>query len=167
MSLSQPKVDLAVLYRLHQHAEAGGEAIPPDDIMRLFNVHMPIRRVQLALSELCAKGDIEEEYHPFYSEVGLWQISRDGMSRVDRALKVPTSFIGRLHQHGDSWLESDEAAQAVLKKLSASEPKAEVPTVVLDGAVSLPAERQIDWGKWGAIAGLVAIPLAIILWYFS
>jgi hypothetical protein len=37
---------------------------------------------------------------------------------VDRALRVSTSFIARLHQHGDDWLESAEAEQAVLKKLT-------------------------------------------------
>ena len=26
---------------------------------------------------------------------------------------------------------------------------------------------KIDWGKWGSLAGIVALPLAIILWWFS
>jgi type II secretory pathway component PulL len=32
-------------------------------------------------------------------------------------MKVPTSFIARLAENGDSWLESEEAQAAVLKKL--------------------------------------------------
>ena len=168
MTLSQKKIDLAVLYKLHQHAEQGGGDQTSADVARLFKARVPFRRVEVALQELEKSGDVENEYHPFYTdEGGLWQISREGMARVDRALRVPTSFIARLHSNTDVWLESEEAEKAVLKKLSDAQPRPEVPVVVLDKVISRPAERHIDWGKWGAIAGLAAIPLAIILWYFS
>ncbi|MFL6843856.1 MAG: hypothetical protein ACJ8ER_03115 [Allosphingosinicella sp.] len=167
MSLSQAKIDLAVLYKLHQHAEAGGGEITPADVMRLFNVKVSLRRVELALAELYAKGDIEREYHPFYSEEGLWQISRDGMARVDRALKVPTSFIARLHANRDAWLDSEEASKAVLKKLSSGEtdfPPEPIRPVILPSK-SLQAGSKAgghDWGKHQALAAWMAVIVALL-----
>lgn len=175
MSLSQAKIDLAVLYKLHEHAEAGGEAIPPREVVHLFDVHVSTRRVELALEELSAKGDIEREYHPHYSDEGLWQVSREGLAKVDRALRVPSSFIARLQESGDRWLESDEAKQAVLKRLtdpmsstsSTVVPIASVPTVKLDTVIALPSNLSVDWTKWGTILAGVGVLVTVILWYFS
>jgi hypothetical protein len=167
LNLSQAKIDLAVLYKLHQHAEAGGDAIPPNEILRLFGVHIPIRRLELALEELYAKGDVEREYHPFYSDEGLWQVSRDGLARVDRAIRVPASFIGRLHQNGDNWLETEEAEKSVLQKLAAPEAAAPVPIVKLDKVIDLPSSRSIDWTKWGTILGALSIVVTVLLWWLS
>ena len=116
MPVSQPKIELAVLYKLHQHAEADGEAITPRDVSGLFDVAIANRRVELALNELETRDDVERVYHPHYSDEGLWQISREGMAKVDRALRVPASFIARLHSNGDIWLDSEEAESAVLQK---------------------------------------------------
>ncbi|MBZ9648420.1 hypothetical protein K9B33_12760 [Sphingobium sp. 3R8] len=34
-------------------------------------------------------------------------------------------------------------------------------------ALSRKIDRDINWSKWGAVAGIVALPLTIILWWFS
>jgi len=161
---------LAVLYC---HAEQNGGAITPEDVFRLFDVQVSLRRVELALGELQARGDVDREYHPHYSDEGLWQISRNGMAKVDRALRVPTSFLARLHESGDQWLESDEARDAVLKKLSEA-PAADVvpvpqPAVILPVMEkSEPEPRSaIDWTKWGTILAAVGIAVTIMLWSLS
>ncbi len=165
VNLSQPKVDLAVLYKLHRHADLGGGPITPEGVMRLFNVHVPFRRVELALEELQGRREVEREYQPLYGEEGLWEISRGGLARVDRALKVPASFIARLHAGGDEWLESDEAAQAILKKLQAGPTKSPEP---LRHSIHEPTPTTwINWTMWSALAGIIAIPIAVILWYFA
>jgi hypothetical protein len=167
MSLSQPKIDLAVLYKLHQHAEAGGEAIPPAAVLRLFQIEVPLRRVELALDALEAKQDVERKYDHFYLNERAWEISHDGMMKVDRAIRVPASFIGRLHQNGDHWLETEEAQKAVLKKLPDPQAQIGASTVVLDRVIALPHSRQIDWTKWGTILAAVGIILTVVLWAFS
>jgi hypothetical protein len=165
VSLSQPKIDLAVLYKLRQQAEAGGGALPPADVTRLFEIEIPLRRVELALEALDAKGDIERDLHEFYPK-GAWEISRDGMMIVDRALRVPSSFICRLHQNGDHWLESEEAQKAVLKRLS--EPSAaNEASIILGNPLSLPRTRQVDWTMWGTLLTGVGIVVAVALWLFS
>ncbi|HEY0310855.1 MAG TPA: hypothetical protein VGC56_00020 [Allosphingosinicella sp.] len=161
MSLSQSKIDLAVLYKLHQHADQGGGGIPPGEITYLFEPAMPLRRIELALRELLKIGDVEQEYHPHYLEEGLWQVSREGIAKVDRALRVPASFIARLHVNGDHWLESEEARQAVLKKLPpVASIKAE-PDVTMTAPFTPGHERSVDWTKWGAVAAWLALPVAI------
>lgn len=117
--ISQPKIDLVVLYKLHQHAEGGGEPLPPVDIQGLFEIAVPLRRVELALEELERRGEVERRYVRLHLDEGAWAISREGLARVDRALRVPSSFLARLHEAGDVWLESEEAESAILKKLSA------------------------------------------------
>ena len=167
MSLSQPKIDLAVLYKLHQHAEAGEDAIPPVDVSRLFQIDIPVRRIELALEALQAKGDVERKYEHFYLDEGAWDISRDGMMKIDRALRVPTSFIARLHQNGDHWLESEEAQKAVLKRLSEPSAGSETSTIVLENPISLPHSRQVDWTMWGTLLTAAGIVVAVGLWWLS
>jgi hypothetical protein len=179
LSLSQAKIDLSVLYKLHQHAEAGGGAITPGDVAALFRINLSLRRIEVSLRELTKRGEVEEEYHPFYRDEGLWQISRDGLMKVDRALRVPQSFMARLHSNGDQWLESEEAAQSVLNKLPSKAGAAlpEVHASVSSREVIIPTfdplrpisgeQRSINWTMWGAIAAILAIPTAIALWIFS
>lgn len=118
MNLSQAKIDLAVLYKLHQSAEHGGGPITPEDVQAEFQCDVPLRRDELGLQTLATKLDVEREDHPYHLKEGLSQISRAGLERVDRALRVSSSFIGRLHANGDGWIESDEANIAVLKNLA-------------------------------------------------
>jgi hypothetical protein len=118
--ISQAKVDLAVLWKLYQHSENGGESITPNDVQRLFTINMSPRRIELALNQLESEGSVDKEYHPYHFEEGLWAVSRKGLVTVERAIRVPTSFIGRLAANGDTWLESEEAQNAVLKKLPAA-----------------------------------------------
>ena len=176
--LSQPKIDLAVLYKLHQHADGGGEAITPDDVSALFAGHFPLRRVQVALDELGRNGEVEREYHPFYSDEGLWQISRDGMRTVDRALAVPASFIARLHANGDHWLVSDEANDAILNKktslkttgqslVSPVSSNKKIDAIPTSQNASDVSHSPVDWTKWGTILTAVGLVVTIVIWMLS
>jgi hypothetical protein len=116
--LSQAKVDLAVLYWLWDLAEHDAEAPTPIDLTHMFpNELFSIRRVEVALGELESRGHVESVPDP---EAGVyrWQITRDGFGVVDRALRVPTSFIARIASNGATWLESEDAQNAVLKPLA-------------------------------------------------
>jgi hypothetical protein len=169
--VSQVKVDLAVLYKLHQHAESGGGPITPGDLLRLFDVHIPARRIELALEGLEAKRDVERHNHEFTIDGGFWKISREGMAKVDRALRVSTSFIGRLHANSDSWLESDEAKKAILKKLDpervSSPATAKLGEIPPAASVRSIGHRGIDWTKWGTILAAVGIAVSVLLWVLS
>ncbi len=192
MSLSQAKIDLAVLYKLHRHADANGGAITANDVHSLFQFQIPQRRVALALEELEKKQYVEKVYHPLYHEVGLWEISRRGIGKVDQAITVANSFLGKLHRNGEAWLQSDEAVGHELKKGQTMDDKDEVLNQAFEeadraremeeGTFSLPLppeaevssaiveveqKNPIDWPKWGSIAGVIGVPLAILLWYFS
>ena len=146
MKLSQQKIDLAVLHALHKHAEKNGTGMTTDDVAVSFDIDVPYRRVEIALGQLCERGDAERS--PAVRGTVKWQISRAGIETVDRAIKVPTSFIGRLHANGDTWLESDEAQNAVLKKLPIAEsaaptivatqtPKIDAPTVKTENTIPI------------------------------
>ena len=187
--LSQAKIDLAVLCKLYQHAESDGEAITPINVSRLFTIPISLRRIEVALEQLERKGEVDREYHPHYSDEGLWQISRAGLNTVDRAIRVPASFIARLHQGGDGWLQSSEASEATLRKLA--EPQHQSGPLASDDNIAAgvaelnrhhrqarvralaeqylikPVKRQWGLQEWSAVATLIGIPLAVLLWWFS
>ena len=174
--LSQSKIDLAVLYKLYQHGDGGGEAITPGDVSALFGGHFPIRRVEVALDELGKTGEVDREYHPFYSDEGLWQISRAGIRTVDRALAVPASFIARLHANGDPWLASDEAHAAVLNKKAVPKSDIQLPSppnnkhaeaVPTAPIIENVSQSKVDWTKWGTILSAFGIVVTIAIWMLS
>ncbi len=176
--LNQAKVDLAVLCKLYEHAERGGEALTPDDLCRLFGTYIAPRRVEIALDELEKRGEVDREYHPHYSDEGLWQISRLGIATIERALAIPNTFIARLHKNGDQWLESDEAENAKLSKnnrYAEPVPRMDPPVAadivtVTDPVVALPspsARMAVDWTKWGTIIGGFSILVTILIAVFS
>ena len=115
--LSQRKIELAVLYKLDLFAEEKGDRPTPGMVSGSFkDVQISLRRVEVTLDELFVRGEAESYPDPqfgFYR----WQITRAGFEVVDRALRVPTTFIARLAKNGDAWLESSEAEKAILKKL--------------------------------------------------
>jgi hypothetical protein len=113
--LSPAKVELAVLYWLWDLAEHDANAPTPTELARMFPADLfSIRRIEVALRELEDRGHAEQ--NPYPSEgVYRWQITRDGFGVVDRALRVPTSFIARTASD-PSWLGTAEAEKAVLKK---------------------------------------------------
>ena len=121
--VSQAKIDLAVLLKLFQHAEANGEAETSLEICNLFGVAIPLHRVVAALEGLESRGEVVRKYDRFHDDEGLWHIGRDGIQTVEKALRVPSSFIARLQLNGDQWLESDEAAGASLSKLKRYHPQ--------------------------------------------
>ena len=121
-TLSQAKVDLAVLYWLWDLAEHDAQPPTPSELAEMFPPELfSIRRIEVALAELEGRGQVEGI--PYPSEgVYRWQITRDGFGVVDRALKLPNTFIARTATD-PNWLKSDEAAAAVLAKLPVAEPK--------------------------------------------
>ncbi|MEY2943876.1 MAG: hypothetical protein RLY97_1890 [Pseudomonadota bacterium] len=114
--LSQAKIDLAVLLKHFQHAEADGEAQSPQQISGLFAVNIPVYRIRAALNKLESRDEAVREYDRYNEEEGLWRISREGIQTIEKALCLPNSFIARLNKNGDCWLESEEAADAILSK---------------------------------------------------
>lgn len=115
MSLSQSKIKLAILYNLQQAIENGDTSSSYDDILLFYGDKIPEGRVDFAIEELSDDGSIENVNHP-YSDETYWKISRSGIDEVDRALKIPNSFIRRIHSNEANWLFSEEASNAVLKK---------------------------------------------------
>lgn len=173
MSLSVPKVALAVLYRLHEHAESNGEELLPEDISRLLSGVISTRRIQLGLEELESRQEVENVYHPHYAEEGLWQITRKGMDRVDRALRVPHSFVSRFRASGNAWLLSEEAKTAVLSKVGSAdsaEPASKPAPVDPPGtsirspvsSATAASSGKLDWSKIGAIGTWIGVPIAAI-----
>jgi arsenate reductase-like glutaredoxin family protein len=169
--LSQAKIDLAVLLKLFQHAESNGGAETPNEIWHLFTSDLSLRRVEVALQTLEARGEVERKYHPHYSEEGLWQISREGIRTVEKALRNPTTFIARLNANDEGWLASEEAIGAVLNKNT----RYQEPIVLdggnaaglLQGNHTLPlaphAQASINWTKWGTIFAGVGIVVTILI----
>lgn len=118
MNLDQRKIQLAVLYKLHKKAEGDGRAIDIATLTNLFSIDFPIRRLEFALDALESRGSAESHWHPYQEKVLCWLITKDGMDEVDRALKLPKSFIYRLDAGCDEWLESEEAEKAILQKIA-------------------------------------------------
>ena len=116
--LSPRKIELAILFVLHRHAEANGSAIAMSDVLGLFDseFHIPLRRVEVALEELEKRQEVTKSYDRYSDNENAWQISGAGIQIVDRALKIPTTFIARLHDNGVIWLASEDAEKAVLNK---------------------------------------------------
>ena len=175
----QAKIDLAVLLKLFQHSEQGGEAETPREVAHLFSTNVSMRRIELALQTLESRGEVQREYHPHYTDEGLWQISLEGLRTVEKALRLPNSFIARLNAGGDDWLQSDEAQNAELTKnlryddlpinrppfpapMSTSEPQ----TVASKFVTELITHSSINWTKWGTIIGAVGIVVTILLAVF-
>ena len=192
--ISQEKFDLAVLLALFEHAERNGEAETPNQIAHMLYGKIASYRISLALEELEQLGEVVREYHPHFSDVGLWQITRRGVAKVEKALKMPNSFIARLHVNGMNWLESDEAINAVLNKISRHQTSddSEVPAVfpVTQSDISqvvhvnvspnisndannfVPQSRSSDaatwFGSWGTwVAALAAIAAVVVSLYVA
>ena len=135
--LSQAKVDLAVLYWLWDLAEHDAQPPTPSELAGMFPPELfSLRRIEVALAELESRG--QSECIPYPSEgVYRWQVTRDGFGVVDRALKLPNSFIARIAAN-PNWLKSDEAAAAVLSKLAGPDPKG------TDTSTARPVDSVID-----------------------
>ena len=188
--LDQAKVDLAVLWKLFQHSESGGEAEPAREILNLFTTQISLRRIEIALHTLVDRREAENVYHPHYfDEGGLWQISREGIRTVEKALKLPNSFIARLALNGDQWLQTDDAQKAILSKNMRYDDPKSTTEVVEKGPPAEPADTtvhvsiapifnnsgaQVDgtqlsaknagwFGAWGGWFG-AAVGLAGFLW---
>lgn len=189
--LSAKKIELAVLHKLYQFAERNEEAPTPTVIAGAFKgPEISLRRIEVALDSLVALGQAESIPDPT-AGVYRWQIASEGFGVVDRALRIPTTFIARLNLNGDAWLQSEEAEAAVLNKLAKEEPAA-APTLTsnaetpLDRAIhvnvtstnsnNLAAPSSSDdsgnsaaraswwsaWGTWAAAAiALAALALAL------
>lgn len=177
MTLTQPKIDLAVLHMLFLHAEGGGEPETPATISCFFSVGVSTRRVEIALEELERRGEVERIYHPHYREEGLWRISREGVRTVERAISNETTFIGRLHAKGEEWLLSEEAKNSKLQPNPRYEaqpltamihptPSSPMPRDPIISPVtakpSKPESNSTDWSKWGAIAAWIVIPITVV-----
>ncbi|PHR16853.1 MAG: hypothetical protein COA41_13840 [Sphingopyxis sp.] len=119
MSLSQSKIKLGILYRLQQAIEKGDASSSYEDILSFYGEKIPQGRVRFAIEELEVDGSIEDVNHP-YSNESYYRISRSGIDEVDRALKIPNSFIYRIHNNEPDWIFSDDARNAVLTKKSKS-----------------------------------------------
>ncbi|RYG87596.1 MAG: hypothetical protein EON59_06975 [Alphaproteobacteria bacterium] len=161
--LSQAKIDLAILYKLHAFAEHDWEAPTPAHLAETFeNFPLAVRRVEVALSELESKGYAESFADPD-AGVYRWRITREGLGVVDRALRVPASFIARLATNGSSWLSSVDAQKAVLKKLSDADKPVEPDP---PRGATLPTQMRsasVNWTKWGTILGGVGIVVTILI----
>ena len=135
--LSQAKVDLAVLYWLWDLAEHDAQPPTPSELAGMFPSDLfSLRRIEVALAELESRSQVE--CIPYPSEgVYRWQITRDGLGVVDRALKLPNTFIARIAAD-PNWIKSDEAEMAVLAKLPRTDAKSTSPTA------SKPDDLSID-----------------------
>ena len=178
MSISQGKIDLAVLYKMFEDAEKDGSWVTRHHIKALFSIDIPMRRVEAATEKLFADGEIVRDYDPYNLEESRWQLSRDGIDIVERALRVPNSFIARLASYGDGWLETDEAKTAKLNKraprvnadtipvVNGAEQVIDANTHVFPPIPDLPWwqswRRDIDWTKWGTILTGIGLVVAII-----
>jgi hypothetical protein len=74
------------------------------------------------------------------------------------------SLASELHRQclGADWQSSDNLHFHTNGALFAR--AAEIRRASTDAKAAVP---KADWGKWGAIAGIVALPLTILLWWFS
>ena len=181
--LSPRKIELAVMFKLHQLAEADEEAITIAEAQELFGSEFTLsrRRVEFALEELERRHEVIRDYDRYAEDERCWKISRLGMETVDRAMRVPTSFIARLAKVGDDWLNSEEAHSAILQKSKSDEAKAPpvsaeiqqptlpaAPSVVVNNSFSSPVSgdsaTHASWfGAWGTwLASFVA--LAGLIW---
>ncbi len=190
--IAQSKIDLAVLLALFDHAEHDGEPLSPSDISHLLKTRVSQKRVSVALEELERRGEVEKTYDQ-YSDNGLWEISRAGVLTVEKAIKIPNSFIFRLNANGPSWLESDEAEKAVLTKVqryheteevgnlssasasdSTSSPVFNVniaPSIVNSATNNQNQPSSSDvatwFGSWGTWLGAIAALITLYIGYYS
>lgn len=186
--ISQPKIDLAVLLALFNHSETGGDSQTPEELVRLLEGKFSTRRIKVALDELRSRNEVVREYNPHYEE-GFWEISREGIVTVEKALRIPSSFIARLNANGLEWLETDEADKAVLSKLQRylddkpvlEDPKSipaqtgNLPNISVNvsptftnevntNASELSSSDQATWfGSWGTWVGAAAAIAAIFV----
>ena len=123
--LDQPKIDLAVLLKLFQHAENDGDAESVEGVRNLFDIDISKNRVLAALEGLESRGEVTRGHDRYAADETVWRINRDGIRRVENALRAPNSFIARLHSGGDGWLTGEDAAKAKLNRIkrpSATDP---------------------------------------------
>jgi negative regulator of sigma E activity len=161
--ISQVKVDLAVLHKLFEMVEMDYGSGTPVEIVGLFEVPISSGRVELALQELERSKDAMTD--PDHRD--RWQITRDGMRRVEKSLGIPTTFLARINKKGDIWLESDEAHRAVVKQRVKGPLQAAESVVFLQEELEPKEPAGIVWSKVGAIASVVAIPVSILIWFLN
>ena len=161
--ISQVKVELAVLHKLFEMVEMDYGSGTPVEIVGLFGIHISSGRVELALKELERSEDamLDPEYQ------NSWKITREGLRRVERSLAIPTTFLARLSKKGDIWLESDEAENAVIRQRNKASGKITESVVLLQSEMVPSEASSFSWEKIGAIASAAAIPVAILIWWFS
>ncbi|OBX18357.1 hypothetical protein A9995_12855 [Erythrobacter sp. QSSC1-22B] len=116
--ISQKKINLAVLYKVYQICEARDQSPTHDQIRGAFNGFiLSLRRVEVATEKLQNEG-LLDSWGSYDTGHTYCSISGEGLDVVDRALRMPSSFIGRIAAQGDAWLNSDEAEKAILGKRS-------------------------------------------------
>jgi hypothetical protein len=75
----------------------------------------------------------------------------------------PVSF-----QSGDKYYAVPALGIAAVRSEATHHTPERTKSTYLDGKhASQVAADTFDWGKWGAIAGIVAVPLTVLLWWFS
>jgi hypothetical protein len=98
----------------------------------------------------------------------LWKLQNTShewlRSEVDTVRKDAAKKFDEGSKHGYVWKPQDNWTDYSFEYLYSvlNDPKsAEALGLSDDSGVS------INWSKWGAIAGIVAIPLAVLLWWFA
>jgi len=130
--LGQEKLEHAVLYALCQPTVQNAPFLTPLVIQRYLGIDTE-QQVRLALRHLEQCGLAREQSGPDQEN---WEVTREGVLRVEQHAAQKSSFVGRLVIHGPSWLKSDSALKAQLH--STLTPKS-TPT-----AVSGPDNPQDD-----------------------
>ena len=161
--VSQVKVELAVLHKLFEMVEMDYGSGTSVEIVGLFETSISSGRVELALKELERSQDAMMD--PEYQD--QWQITREGLRRVERSLAIPSTFLARLHEKGDIWLESDEAENAVIRQRNKTSGKITESVVLLQSELVPGQASSSAWEKVGVVATVAAIPVAILIWWFS
>jgi len=159
MRLSQAKIDLVVLYALHQRLEAAlGATIACTIASKFKDLGLDIGepRIQLALEQLSNRG--EADFTKDWSlDRNNWKITRKGVLTIEDAIGASDSFISKLNLNGYAWLLSTEAKAHELKKL----PKYNSSSVQTDNGMT--AKNGFNWTKWGVILTGIGIVVAIII----
>ena len=179
LALSSKKIQLVVLHELFGFAERNQNAPTPRDIAKSLDaLRVSLRRVEVALNELESLGHAEVHPDPG-AGVFRWQITGEGFGVIDRALKIPVSFIARLAANGNAWLATDDAKKAVLKKLDKPEEpspsnRAQAPIEISQtpsinitntysptNSNSILTEKQnsVDWPGW--VNALIALAVGV------
>lgn len=111
MMVSDEKLALAVLLKLHQFANEDGDLLWVSRLKQMFSVAVPLWRLEILLESLRRFGWAEPA---LFADKVVWKITADGDRQVRECLQSPTTFIFRLKEHGDGWLATPEASDAKL-----------------------------------------------------